>query len=36
LRDVYVAGRPVIVAGRHAAEEAIAARFAATMRRLLA
>lgn len=36
VRDVHVAGRPVIVAGRHAAEEAIAARFAATMRRLLA
>lgn len=36
VRDVYVAGRPVIVAGRHAAEETIAARFAATMRRLLA
>jgi formimidoylglutamate deiminase len=36
VRDVCVAGRPVIVAGQHEAEEAIAARFAATMRRLLA
>jgi formimidoylglutamate deiminase len=36
VRDVYVAGRQVIVAGHHADEEAIAARFAATMRRLLA
>lgn len=36
VRDVYVAGRPVIVGGQHAGQEAIAARFAATMRRLLA
>lgn len=35
VRDVYVAGRPVIAGGHHAEEEAIAARFAATMRRLL-
>jgi len=35
IRDVYVGGRAVITAGRHAEEDAIAARFAATMRRLL-
>ncbi|MDW8443635.1 MAG: formimidoylglutamate deiminase [Acetobacteraceae bacterium] len=36
VRDVLVGGRPVISAGRHAEEEPIAARFAATLRRLLA
>jgi formimidoylglutamate deiminase len=36
VRDVYVAARRMITGGRHAAEDAIAARFAATMRRLLA
>ena len=36
VRDVYVGGRRVIAGGRHDAEGAIAARFAATMRRLLA
>lgn len=36
IRDVLVGGRPVITAGRHAEEEVIAARFAATLRRLLA
>jgi formimidoylglutamate deiminase len=36
VHDVYVAGRRVIAAGRHGAEDAIAARFTATLRRLLA
>ncbi|MEZ5925531.1 MAG: formimidoylglutamate deiminase [Hyphomicrobiaceae bacterium] len=34
VRDVWVAGRPVVRAGRHPARDAIARRFALTMRRL--
>jgi formimidoylglutamate deiminase len=36
VREVFVAGRPVVSAGRHFAEEAIADRFRATLRRLVA
>jgi formimidoylglutamate deiminase len=34
VREVIVAGRPVVAAGRHIAREAVAARFARTMARL--
>jgi len=36
LRDVLVGGRQVVSEGRHVARAAVASRFAATMRRLLA
>ena len=34
VREVMVAGRTVVAEGRHAAREAVAARFARTMARL--
>ena len=34
VREVMVAGRPVVAAGRHIAREAVAARFARTVARL--
>ena len=36
VRDVFVGGRQVVVAGRHPARDAIKARFAVVMRKLLA
>lgn len=35
IRDVFVAGTPVVEAGRHRAEEAVAARYGGVVRRLL-
>jgi formimidoylglutamate deiminase len=34
IRDVYVAGRPVVIGGRHVAQAAVADRFASTMQAL--